>query len=322
VAIYQGKNMHRVVVTGAAGYIGRQTVLALLDAGHQVLGIDTVAVAAQEHYQHVQEDFSADTALTSIIAFQPHAVIHCAAESTVAPSLVDPAGYYEVNVVKTKHLIDIVRRALPATRFIFSSSAAVYGEPIMTPCHEVDPCDPINPYGETKLVIERLLAHYYRAYGFDYVAFRYFNVAGADRAGRAGPHYNGSHIMERALGAAQSQQTFELYGTDYPTPDGTCVRDYVHVEDVARAHVMALNLEIETGVYNLGTDHGCSNLEIVNAVQRVTGKTLVIVSAPKRPGDPAMLTASPTRWITATQGQWQPQSLDAMISTAWAWYQL
>lgn len=318
--------MYRVVVTGASGYIGSQTVLALLDAGHEVLGIDTVAVTAKgvsenSKYQHVLEDFASDLSFKQIVIFRPHAVIHCAACSTVGPSMTDPAGYYETNVIKTKQMIDLVRRTMPRVRIVFSSSAAVYGEPIMTPCHEVDPCEPINPYGETKLVIERMLAHYYRAYGLEYVAFRYFNVAGADRHGRAGPHQHGSHIMERALQAANNNQQFDLYGTDYPTPDGTCVRDYVHVEDVAQAHVMALDNSIEAGVYNLGSDQGHSNRQVIDAITQTIGKSLTVTETARRAGDPAMLTASPARWIAATKSSWKPSGLDVMISTAQAWYQ-
>lgn len=313
----------KVVVTGAAGYVGSQTVLALSDAGHQVWAIDRLAlpaaVAAVCDKQLIQ-DFGSDTALDWIRYHRPQAVIHCAAASTVGPSMTNPSSYYDVNVVATKRLIDTVRQ-LPGCRFVFSSSAAVYGEPIMTPCHEVDPCEPINPYGETKLVIERLLASYFRAYGQSYVAFRYFNVAGADSQGRVGPHVDGSHIIERALQSVKQGTTFELYGTDYPTPDGTCVRDYVHVEDVAQAHVMALDAKIEPGVYNLGTDQGHSNRQIIDAVLRVTQQSPVVIEAPRRAGDPAQLTASPARWIAATKGAWQARSLDSMISTAWAWYQ-
>lgn len=313
----------KVVVTGAAGYVGSQTVLALSDAGHEVLAIDHVslpkavgAVCAQQLIQN----FASDTALDWVRYHQPQAVIHCAAESTVGPSMTNPSSYYDVNVVGTKRLIDTVRQ-MPGVKFVFSSSAAVYGEPIMTPCHEVDPCEPINPYGETKLVIERLLASYFRAYGQEYVAFRYFNVAGADGQGRAGPHRNGSHIIERALQSVIQGTTFELYGTDYATRDGTCVRDYVHVEDVAQAHVMALNSDIESGVYNLGSDQGVSNLEVLAAVHRVTGQAVTVQHCDRRLGDPEQLTASPARWIATTKSGWKPQSLDSMIFSAWTWYQ-
>jgi UDP-glucose 4-epimerase len=313
----------KVIVTGAAGYVGAQTVLALHDAGHEVLSIDVAplppAIAAVCS-QFLLQDFASSTALNWIQHYRPQAVIHCAALSTVGPSMTDPAGYYDVNVVKTKQLIDTVRE-IAGARFVFSSSAAVYGEPIMTPCHEVDPCDPINPYGETKLVIERMLANYYRAYGQEYVAFRYFNVAGADSAGRAGPHSDGSHIIERALQSVRQQQVFELYGTDYPTADGTCVRDYVHVEDVACAHVMALDHQVESGVYNLGSDRGVSNREVIAAVEKVTGHAVTVVEAVRRSGDPAQLTASPARWIRTTNGAWQAHSLDDMIASAWKWYQ-
>lgn len=313
----------KVVVTGAAGYVGAQTVLALHDAGHEVMAIDVAplppAIAAVCS-QFLLQDFACVTALDWIQFHEPQAVIHCAALSTVAPSMNNPSSYYDTNVVGTKHLIDTVRQ-MPGVRFVFSSSAAVYGEPIMTPCHEVDPCEPINPYGETKLVIERLLANYFRAYGQSYVAFRYFNVAGADSQGRAGPHLDGSHIIERALQSVLKRQVFELYGTDYPTRDGTCVRDYVHVEDVAQAHVMALDRQVESGVYNLGSDRGVSNREVIAAVERATDHAVTVLEADRRPGDPAQLTASPERWIRTTNGAWQTHSLDDMIASAWQWYQ-
>jgi UDP-glucose 4-epimerase len=178
--------MSKVAVTGAAGYIGGQVALALKDAGHEVLGIDRrpCPLHLRETFdQFVQADIDSDQAKTKLIQFVPTAIVHCAGTSLVGPSMTKPSDYYHNNVVKTIHMLDIVMSALPRTRIIFSSSAAVYGEPIMTPCDEVDPCEPVSPYGESKRMVEQILESYHRAYGLDYVAFRYFNACGADPEG-------------------------------------------------------------------------------------------------------------------------------------------
>jgi UDP-glucose 4-epimerase len=222
-------------------------------------------------------------------------------------------------VVKTHHLLNIMTSALPRTRLIFSSSAAVYGEPIMTPCHEVDPKEPISPYGQTKLAVEWMLENYHRAYGLDYVAFRYFNACGADSQGRHGQEPGATHIIARVLESIRDEQEFTLNGIDYPTPDGTCVRDYVHVEDIARAHIIALNPGVEAGVYNLGTSQGVSNREIIDAAQTATGQAVIIRVGEKRPGDPPILTACADQFNRYTTA-WQQHNLDDMIRHAWAWY--
>ncbi len=209
--------------------------------------------------------------------------------------------------------------ALPRTRLIFSSSAAVYGEPIMNPCHEVDPKEPVSPYGESKLMIEQILESYHRAYGLDYVAFRYFNACGADSQGRHGQEPGATHIIARVLESIRDGQEFVLNGIDYPTPDGTCVRDYVHVEDIARAHVLALDRRVEPGVYNLGTSQGISNREIIDTAQQVTGSAVVIRVGDRRPGDPPMLTAGADKFNRYTT-EWRKYNLDDIIGHAWAWY--
>ena len=316
--------MYRVVVTGASGYIGSQTVLALLDAGHEVLGIDTVAVTAKgvsenSKYQHVLEDFASDLSFKQIVIFRPHAVIHCAACSTVGPSMTDPAGYYETNVIKTKQLVDLVRRTMPRVRIVFSSSAAVYGEPIMTPCHEVDPTEPVSPYGESKLMIEMMLKSYHQAYNLDYVAFRYFNACGADSQGRHGQEPGATHIIARVLESLRDGTEFVLNGTDYETEDGTCVRDYVHVEDIAHAHLLAVTAQVPCDIYNLGSNQGTSNAEIVKAAMRITGKKLTFTSGDRRTGDPAVLTASADKF-TQVAGTWRKYDIDDIIAHAWQWY--
>ena len=216
-------------------------------------------------------------------------------------------------------LLNFIVQAIPRTRFIFSSSAAVYGEPVMTPCHEVDPREPISPYGQSKLMVEQILESYHRAYGLDYVAFRYFNACGADSQKRHGQEPGATHIIARVLECLRDNTEFTLNGTNYPTPDGTCIRDYVHVEDIARAHALALDPAVPAGVYNLGSGSGSSNQEIITAAERITGKELKIVSGKQRDGDPPLLTASAGKFNSVVD-QWQHHDLDTMISHAWAWY--
>jgi UDP-glucose 4-epimerase len=311
-----------VVVTGAAGYIGGQTALMLADSGYRVVGIDKSKCPKRLKSvfdDYVERDFSDSDALVKVLIHEPSAIIHCAATSLVGPSIRHPGRYFENNVVNTLTLLDQVRRSMPKTRVIFSSSAAVYGEPVMTPCHEVDPCEPISPYGDSKLMVEKIMAAYHTAYKLDYVAFRYFNACGADSQGRYGQTEDATHIIARVLEAIKDDREFTLNGVDYPTPDGSCVRDYVHVEDIARAHVMALNTEIPAGIYNLGSNTGTSNREIIAAAERITGKKLKVVMGAARPGDPAVLTASAAKFGRVATG-WKQFELDDMIQHAWNWY--
>jgi UDP-glucose-4-epimerase GalE len=311
-----------VVVTGAAGYIGGHIALLLQDAGHNVMGIDRRPCPAHlkdVFNRFVQADFDSDESYRMLIAYRPETIVHCAGTSLVGPSIKNPSDYYHNNVVKTLNLLNIMHNALPRTRLIFSSSAAVYGEPIMTPCHEVDPREPVSPYGESKLMIEQILASYHRAYGLDYVAFRYFNACGADSQGRHGQEPGATHIIARVLESIRDGEEFTLNGIDYPTPDGTCVRDYVHVEDIARAHIIALNPGVEAGVYNLGTSQGVSNREIIDAAQTETGQAVIIRVGEKRPGDPPMLTASADRFNRYTS-EWKRFDLGDIVGHAWSWY--
>jgi UDP-glucose 4-epimerase len=311
-----------VVVTGAAGYIGGEISLLLKDAGHSVMGIDRRPCPAHlrdAFDQFVQADFDSDESYRELIKARPEAVVHCAGTSLVGPSIKNPSDYYHNNVVKTLNLLNIMHNALPRTRLIFSSSAAVYGEPVMNPCHEVDPREPVSPYGESKLMIEQILASYHRAYGLDYVAFRYFNACGADSQGRHGQEPGATHIIARVLESIRDEQEFVLNGIDYATPDGTCVRDYVHVEDIARAHVLALDRRVDPGVYNLGTSQGVSNREIIDTAQQATGTAVVIRVGEKRAGDPPVLTASADKFNRYTT-EWRQHNLDSIIRHAWEWY--
>ena len=311
-----------VIVTGAAGYIGGQIALQLKGAGHTVVGIDRRPLQAHQTGQidrFVQADFDSDESYRLLLDVQPNAIVHCAGTSLVGPSITKPSDYYNNNVAKTLHLLNFIIQALPKTRFIFSSSAAVYGEPIMPPCHEVDPTEPVSPYGESKLMVEMMLESYHRAYSLDYVAFRYFNACGADMQARHGQEPGATHIIARVLESLRDDTPFMLYGTNYPTPDGTCVRDYVHVQDIADAHVSALYDNLKPGVYNLGTNQGTSNAEIIKAATRITGRQLKVVVSDNRQGDPAVLTASADKFGQVYK-DWQKYTLDDMISHAWKWY--
>jgi UDP-glucose 4-epimerase len=313
----------KVVVTGAAGYIGGETLIKLVDAGHDVLAIDRVmppgsliSVPCQWH----TGDFASELGIDAIKLFCPDAIVHCAGTSLVGPSVLDPQEYYNNNFVKTKILLDyLVKNHDKQVRFIFSSSAATYGNPIMTPVQEVDPTEPISPYGQSKLMIDWMLQSYQRAYGLDFVSFRYFNACGADSQGRHGQAPGATHIIARVLESVKNNTDFTLYGTDYPTDDGTCVRDYIHVEDLAEAHILAIDPSVPSDIYNLGTNAGNSNLAVVQLASQIVGQDIPVLHGPQRAGDPAILTADAGKFMSASG--WQPKfDLEDMIGHAWAWY--
>jgi UDP-glucose 4-epimerase len=311
-----------VIVTGASGYIGGHVALKLKDAGHTVIGIDRRPCPnhlVDVYSKFVHGDFVGKDALSEVVKAQPTAIVHCAGTSLVGPSIKNPAEYYDNNVAKTLVLLNLIRQAIPRCRIIFSSSASVYGTPVMTPCHEVDPKEPISPYGESKMMIEMAMQSYHTAYGLDYVAFRYFNACGADSLVRHGQEPSATHIIARVLESLRDDKEFVLNGNKYPTDDGTCVRDYVHVEDIARAHVMALDPTIRAGVYNLGTNQGTSNQQIIDAAERITGKKLNVCIGEPRAGDPAVLTASADKFNRVCPS-WKIYGLDDMIIHAWTWY--
>jgi len=312
-----------VVVTGATGYIGGQTAIHLKQHGHRVIGFDLRPVPTRLSAffdDFYMQDFADPNSLSTMHSSQCDAIIHCGGTSLVGPSMVDPSTYYYNNFVKTMSLLE-GRAVAEGARVIFSSSAAVYGEPIMVPVQEIDPAEPISPYGESKRMIEWMMESYRRAYGLKYVAFRYFNACGADPMQRHGQYPGASHIIARLLESLRDNKEFRLMGTDYDTADGTCVRDYLHVADIAEAHVMALDSKVESGVYNLGSDRGVSNREIIAAVSEVLGRNPVVSDGPRRPGDPAMLTANSDKFRLAAG--WQPEhTLKDIIETAWKWYSL
>ena len=312
----------KVIVTGSSGYIGGQIALQLRDAGHQVLGIDSQEPPKQLRgvcSEFLYQDFASDVALSWTVAAQPVAVIHCAGASLVGPSMKDPAHYFNNNVAKSLRLIDTVREKLPQAKFVFSSSAATYGVPYMNPAHEVDLCEPISPYGESKLMVEQILHWYNQAYGMNYVAFRYFNACGADAQARHGQAPGATHIIARVLESLRDNQTFTLNGTDYPTDDGTCVRDYVHVADIAQAHISVISQSTESGVYNLCSNRGISNRQIIEAAEKITGRKLSVAHGTQRPGDPPILTANSRKFDMTVSG-WRKYTLDDMIQHAWNWY--
>lgn len=312
----------KVLVTGASGYIGGQTALQLVDQGHKAYGLDRRPLPAHldGKFTFFLADFAEPTALNWIAKNNFDAIIHCAGTSLVGPSIANPEEYYNNNFVKTKSLCDYLLAFEHRPRLIFSSSAATYGTPIMTPCQEVDPTEPISPYGESKLMIEWLLKAYDRAYGLDYVALRYFNACGADPQARHGQEPGATHIIARVLENFKEGKDFVCNGNDYETPDGTCIRDYVHVADIADAHILSLNqLLVPRGIYNLGTAQGISNLEVMRTAAHVLKSEFACVYGPKREGDPAVLTADPAKFSNATN--WKPKyNLTQVIEHAWAWY--
>jgi len=314
----------RVLVTGASGYIGGQTALQLQDQGHEVFGLDWARLPQHLYSLNLFEEFlqfdiDSEESRQWIKTVRPDAVIHCAGTSLVGPSMLNPEEYYNNNFVKTKKLLDFLREIDWQGRFIFSSSAATYGNPIITPISEVDPVDPISPYGQSKLMVDWMLERYCHAYQLNFVSFRYFNACGADSQARHGQAPGATHIIARVLEAMRDNTTFTLNGSDYPTEDGTCVRDYVHVEDLSRAHIMAMDLSIPASIYNLGTKSGTSNAQIIDLARVVTKKTIAVETGPQREGDPAVLTADPEKFMSVST--WQPEhDLYDIISHAWAWY--
>lgn len=311
-----------VMVTGAAGYIGGQTMLALRKHGIKIIGVDIRPLPV--HLKGVadlcvQEDFSSNYALDLVQQHRPQAIIHCAGTSLVGPSVTNPELYFRNNFIKTKTMLDYLVKHRIRTRVIFSSSAAVYGNPVHAPCSEKDAAIPVNPYGESKLMVEMMLRSYQQAYDIDHVTFRYFNACGADPQAQHGQEPNATHIIARVLESIRDGRSFTLYGDSYPTPDGTCVRDYVHVADIAKAHVMAVDRTVPSSVYNLGSNRGVSNREIISLAERITGKTVDIKIGVARPGDPDVLTASAALFNNTTT--WVPEhDLEEMIRHAWAWY--
>jgi UDP-glucose-4-epimerase GalE len=316
-----------VLVTGGAGYIGSHACKALAQAGYGVVVFDNLVAghrAAVKWGEFVQGDITDRRAVRAAIdRYSVSAVMHFAAFLDVGESVREPAKYYRNNVVGALTVLEAMASA-GVTPFVFSSTCATYGEPIETPIAETHPQQPINSYGESKLAVERALPHFERAYGIHSVALRYFNASGADPDGEIGEDHSPEiHLIPRAIEAATGGPGLQVFGDDYPTPDGTCLRDYIHVTDLAEAHVMALEAVVETGrsvAYNLGTGHPHSVREVIHAVERATGRAVPWTIAPRRPGDPAVLYAAADK--AKSELHWTPRfaDLDAIVGTAWAWH--
>ncbi len=315
-----------VLVVGGAGYVGSHTLLALREAGREAIALDDLSRGhewALLGAPLVRADVTDLEALRYVFGrHQVSAVLHFAGLIEVGESVKDPAGFYHANVHGTWCLLEAMREA-GVRDLVFSSTAAVYGEPEHTPIPEMHPRNPTSPYGDTKLAAERLIQAYEAAYGFRAVRLRYFNAAGADPEGRLGEaHDPETHLIPRALLSVLGRGQFTVFGDDYPTPDGTCVRDYVHVCDLAAAHVAALDAlrRGESGAFNLGTGRGASVREVVEAVRAVTGADFSPGVAPRRPGDPAVLVADPG--LAGSVLGWQPQRSDLLtvVEDAWRWH--
>ena len=317
-----------ILVVGGAGYVGSHACRVLEAAGHTVWVYDNLSVghrgAVRSEQLIVGEVADGDTLREVFRDRQIEAVMHFAAFALVGESVAEPAKYYRNNVIATLELLDAMRDC-DVRRFVFSSTTATYGEPDVIPIPETTRQEPINPYGFTKLVIERALADYAHAYGLGYAALRYFNAAGADPSGEIGEdHDPESHIIPIVLQVALGQRAHvSIFGDDYPTPDGTCIRDYVHVNDLGQAHLQALErLQDGKGIcVNLGTGKGNSVRQIIDACRRVTGHAIPEVIGERRPGDPPELVADAR--LAQEVLDWQPQftDIERIVETAWKWHQ-
>jgi UDP-glucose-4-epimerase GalE len=318
-----------ILVTGGAGYIGSHTVLALRERGREVLVLDDLSEG------HAPALLGCPLVKGSMLdrefvrgVFAAHrigAVLHFAARCYVGESVQDPGLYYRANAIGTMNLLDAMAEA-GVRRFVLSSTCATYGEPERMPIVEETPQSPVNPYGRTKLVCEWMLRDYHRAHAIDSVSLRYFNAAGADPKGRLGEdHHPETHLIPLVVEAALGRRDrVVVFGDDYPTPDGTCVRDYVHVTDIAEAHVLALlameRAPVGARAYNLGNQNGTSVLEVIRTVEAVGGQRVPFEIGPRRPGDPPRLVGSSDR--IARELGWRPQLGDiaTIVRTAWAWH--
>jgi UDP-glucose-4-epimerase GalE len=316
-----------VLVTGGAGYIGSHGAKALDRAGYRVVVFDNLVAGhrtAVKHGELVIGDIGDTAAVRAALKrYEIGAVMHFAAFLDVGESVREPAKYYRNNVVGALSVLEAMA-AESVRSFVFSSTCATYGEPIETPIAETHPQKPINSYGETKLAVERALPHFETAYGMRWVALRYFNASGADPEGEIGEDHSPEiHLIPRAIEAATGGRGLQVFGDDYPTPDGTCLRDYIHVTDLADAHVKALQSISGTGrsdAYNLGTGQPHSVRQVIDTVARVTGRDVPWTLAPRRPGDPAVLYAAAHKAQTALG--WTPQfgDLETIVRTAWDWH--
>jgi len=318
----------RILVTGGAGYIGSHTVKILLEKGYEPVIFDNLSSGHRELLPggiFIQADLREKEKIERTIReYRIEAVIHFASLIQVGESYDNPRLYYTHNLITTLNLLEAMLE-VGVKKFVFSSSAAVYGEPRSVPVTEDHPVNPTNPYGQTKAFIEKILADYGRAHGLSFISLRYFNAAGADLDGRRGElHEPETHLIPNImLHLLNKKPYFELYGDDFPTPDGTAVRDYIHVLDLAEAHVLALRLMEDKpvqAVFNLGTGQGYSVREIISWVERITGKKVNLRIRPRRRGDVPILMASKEKAMQELQ--WEPRysDIETIIRTAWQWH--
>lgn len=314
-----------VLVVGGAGYIGSHTAHVLQRKGYDVIIYDNLSTGHRElaeGFELVVGDIGDSAKLAKVLS-RCDSVMHFAAHAYVGESVQNPKKYYHNNVIAALTLLDAAIESR-VRKFIFSSTCAVYGNPLKVPITESNPRQPVNPYGATKLAFENALEAYGRAYGLRYVSFRYFNAAGADENGKIGEiHDPETHLIPLIFQAIQGKRAaLEIFGDDYPTPDGTCIRDYIHVTDLAEAHVLGLEYlsKGESAAINLGTGKGHSVTEVVAAVEKITGHKVPINIGPRRPGDPPELVADPS--LAQKLLKWKAKySLDEIIRTAWNWAQ-
>lgn len=320
--------MKNILVIGGAGYIGSHMVRMLANQGYNPVVFDNLSKGHREavaNYPFELGDLGDKARLTEVFKkYGIEAVMHFAAFAEVGESVKEPSKYYHNNVAKVLDLLDaLVENDIKY--FVFSSTAATFGEPVRPKIDESHPQNPINPYGNTKLMVEKILADFDTAYGLKATALRYFNASGADDSGEIGESHNPeTHLIPIVLQAAAGKRaSIKMFGTDYPTPDGTCVRDYVHVNDLARAHILALEKMFKDNVserFNLGSGNGFSVAEIVKEAKRITGIDFTVEKAPRRDGDPAVLVADSAK-AERILG-WKPQyNLTRIIETAWNWEQ-
>lgn len=319
----------KILVTGGAGYIGSIMTRQLLDKGFEVVVVDNLSgghrQAVDKRADFEKLDLADKKAVQGVFGkHQFEAVIHFAGVISMAESMKKPAKYFRTNTFNALNLFEIMVKT-KVFKIIFSSTAGVYGNPVHLPIPENDPKNPTNPYGESKWMVEKILSWYDKIFNLRSISLRYFNAAGAGLKGKLGEnHQPETHIIPLAVKTALGKRkVFKLFGTDYPTLDGTCIRDYVQVEDLCSAHLLALEALLKgakTTAYNVGTGKGYSNKEVVEAVKKVTGVDFPVKECPRRPGDAAKLVADPSR-IKKELG-WQPQhsDLETIVKTAWQWY--